>query len=71
MIKSELGPIMDELGSKVELSSVTSDEKLSKVQFKFELVSIYEALAEKFSVDGAVELVTDSIGMFLEHHNET
>lgn len=69
MIKAELGTVMDELGSKVELSSVAPDEKLKKVQYKFELVSIYEALAEKFSVDGAVELITDSIGMFLEAHN--
>lgn len=68
MIKAELGTVMDELGSKVELSSVAPDEKLKKVQYKFELVSIYEALAEKFSVDGAVELITDSIGMFLEAH---
>lgn len=71
MIKAELGAILDEIGSKVELSSVAPDEKLQKVQYKFELVSIYEALTEKFSVDGAVELITDSIGMFLGHHKET
>lgn len=70
MIASELGAVDANLGSKVELSAISADERLQKAQFGLELVSIYEALAEKFSVDGAVELITDSIGMFLDHHKE-
>ena len=69
MIASELGTVSEELGSKVELSAISADEQLQKSQFELELVSIFEALAKKFSVDEAVEIVTNSIGLFLEHHN--
>lgn len=71
MIASELGTVDTQLGSNVELSAISADEQLQKSQFELELVSIYEALAEKFSVDSAIELITNSIGLFINHHNET
>lgn len=71
MIASELGTVDTKLGSKVELSAISADEQLQISQFELELVSIYEALAEKFSVDSAIELITNSIGLFINHHNET
>lgn len=69
MIASELGTVGEELGSKVELSAISADEQLQKSQFELELVSIFEALAKKFSVDESIEIVTHSIELFLEHHN--
>lgn len=71
MIVSELGTVGEELGSKVELSAISADEQLQKSQFELELVSIYEALAKKFSVDESIELITNSIGVFINHYKES
>ena len=68
MIASELGTVGDELGSKVELSAISADEALQKSQFELELTSIYESLAKKFSVDESIEIVTNSIELFLKAH---
>lgn len=68
MIASELGTVGEELGSKVELSAISADENLQKAQFELELVSIYESLAKKFSIDESIEIVTHAIELFLEHH---
>lgn len=68
MIISELGTVGNELGSKVELSAISADEDLQKSQFELELTSIYESLAKKFSVNEAVEIVTNSIELFLKAH---
>lgn len=69
MIKSELGTVGAEIGSKVELSAISADENLQKAQFELELVSIYESLANKFSLDESIEIVTHSVELFLEHHS--
>lgn len=68
MIVSELGTVNAELGSKVELSAISADEELQKAQFRLELASIYEALAKKFSVNESIEIITDTVDMFLEAH---
>lgn len=68
MIASELGTVGEELGSKVELSAISADEQLQKSQFEIELASIYESLAKKFTVNEAVEIVTNSIELFLKAH---
>ena len=69
MITSELGKVANEFGSKVELSAISADENLQKAQFELELVSIYESLAKKFSVDESIEIVTHSVELFIEHHS--
>ena len=68
MILSELGTVGEELGSKVELCAISADEQLQKSQFELELLSIYESLAKKFSVDESIEIVTHSIELFIEHY---
>ena len=68
MILSELGTVGNKLRSKVELSAISADEELQKAQFELELVSIYEALAKKFSVDESIEIVTHSIETLMEHY---
>lgn len=68
MIVSELGTVDSRLGSKVELTAISADEELQKSQFELELLSIFESLAKKFSVDESVEIVTHAIELFLEAH---
>lgn len=68
MIASELGTLGDKLGSKVELHAISADVDLQKSQFEIELTSIYESLAKKFSVDEAIEIITNSIELFLKAH---
>lgn len=68
MIVSELGTVGKELGSKVELQAISADADLQKSQFELELTSIYESLAKKFSVDESIEIVTNSIELFLKAH---
>lgn len=70
MIKSQLikkDEEFDFLG-KVELLPNVEDHNLQLAQFELELASIYEALTNRYSLDDAIETVTDSVEMFLEAH---
>lgn len=71
MIKSQLLKTEEELGffmGDVELTTNVEDEDLQLAQYQLELASIYEALAKRYSLDDAVEAITDSVELFLKAH---
>ena len=70
MIKSQLIKNDEEFGffGEVILEPNIKDRNLQLAQFQLELASIYEALTNRYSLDEAIETVTDSVEMFLEHH---
>ena len=70
MIKSELTKKEEAFGflGEVELSPNVEDPELQLAQFELELASIYEALTNRYSLDDAIETVTDSVERFLEAH---
>lgn len=73
MIKSELikKEVVFGFHGKVELHPNVEDCSLQLMQFQLELVSIYEALASRYSFDDATEVITESVGMFLEAHKSS
>ena len=70
MIKSQLIKKEKEFGfnGAVELVANVEDSELQLAQYTLELASIYEALANRFSFDDAVETMTNSVDMFLNAH---
>lgn len=70
MIRSELVKKEEQFGflGKVELLPNVEDSELQLAQFQLELASIYEALTNRYSLDDAIQTITDSVEMFLEAH---
>lgn len=70
MIKSQLIKKDKEFGflGEVEMVANIEDHELQLAQYQLELASIYEALAKRFSLDDAIEAITDSVELFLKAH---
>ena len=68
MIKSNLIKIDDELASKVELQANVTETPQQMFQFELELLAIFTALAEKFTSDGAIEIITNTLDKFIKSH---
>lgn len=68
MIKSDLIKINDELGSKVELKANSTKTVEQMLQFELELLAIFSGLSEKFTSDGAILIITNTIDKFIEAH---
>lgn len=68
MIKSQLirNEELSGFVGEVELKANVEDSDLQLLQYQFELASIYDALAKRFSIDDAVSVVTESVSMFLK-----
>ena len=70
MIISNLISIGDDgIGTEVQIHLVAPEENLQHHQCELELVGIYEALSKKFSMDIAVEIITNATKLFLDHHS--
>lgn len=71
MIKSQLIKNEKEFGlfmGDVELRANVEDEELQLAQYQLELASVYEALAKRYTLDDAVEAITESLEIFLKAH---
>lgn len=68
MIKSDLIKFDDELASKVELKANVTETPQQMLQFELELLAIFTALSEKFTSDGAIEIITNTLDKFIKSH---